>query len=99
MKKWNSLELLIFFLDKNQDTFKYSLNQSSDYLNQAYDELSDWISQFIQDFDNSLEVKYKTLPLFQEYFFFQEHADALENFLESFMAVDLVQFMLSDSSN
>ena len=88
-----------FFLDKDQGTFKYSLNQSSNYLNQAYDELSAWISQFIQDFDNSLEVKYKTLPLFQEYFCFQEHADALENFFESFMAVDLVQFMLSDSSN
>ncbi|NET04310.1 MAG: GTP-binding protein [Symploca sp. SIO2B6] len=91
-----------FFLDKERNTFDHSLNQSDQEMNKASDEISNWISEFVQDFSNTLEVKCQELTLFQEYGFFKEQADSLEQFFEEFMSIDLVQsifFNRSDSSH
>ena len=88
-----------FFLDKDKDTFNHSLKQSAEYIEKAYEEVSKWISQFLQEFDKTLKKECQTHTLFQESYFFKEQADALEKFFESFMSIDLVQSILSESSN
>ncbi|MBE9163076.1 GTPase domain-containing protein [Tychonema sp. LEGE 06208] len=77
-----------WFLDKDRDTFDRSIEQSDQYFNRAANEIDNWLTQFQKDISETLFTNLTKINIFEEYYFYKNHADSLQYFCDVLTSID-----------
>ena len=77
-----------WFRDLEKYTFDRSIEQSNNYLNQAFNHLKDWLSEFDDNISDTLRSRIDEISFYKEFAYYKSHADPLEEFCEEFISID-----------
>lgn len=77
-----------WFRDLEKYTFDRSIEQSNDYLNQAFGYLRDWLSEFDDNISDTLRSRIDEISFYKEFSYYKSHADPLKEFCDEFISID-----------
>ena len=77
-----------WFLDKDEDSYNQSIEQSNQYYNRAANEIDNWLTQFQKNISENIFTNLTKINIVSEYYFYKNHADSLESFYEVFTSID-----------
>ncbi len=76
-----------WFRDLERYTFDRSIEESDNYLNQAFNHLGNWLSEFENSIWDTLRSRIDKISVYKEFVYYQSHADSLKDFCEEFISI------------